>query len=190
METSTAGGVAVKIRLIRRVEQHRAGHAVLAVWYRVLRKVNDRWLGKQHEGGAMVQASGTRMKPTLLSCCLRSFLRRKTGFRTWWIWLMMTSPFHVQSTWMLRLILDKGSISHSAAKHTGVLVRQEMLVRRGVLSIADWRTINHFTGKTRQDFLFLYRRPAPIRHYYVSCKKRLTATHPKLKVNPGNPPPS
>jgi hypothetical protein len=43
--------------------------------------------------------------------------------------------------------------------------------------------------ETRQQSFF--RRPAPIRHYYVSCKTRLTtATHEKPKVNPRNPSPS
>jgi hypothetical protein len=80
-----------------------------------------------------VQASGIRMKrdPVVLLPTFFSYdAKRDFGFRTWiHVWFVMTSPFHVQSTWMLRLILYKGSINHSAANNTGVLVRREMLVR-------------------------------------------------------------
>ena len=65
-------------------------------------------------------------------------------------------------SWMSRLIFDRESVNHNA-DNTGVLIR------RRVLKIADRHTITTSRGDAAR---FIFRRPAPIKHYYVSCKER------------------
>jgi hypothetical protein len=104
----------------KRIHEHRASHAVFAVWYRVLPKVNDRWQGK-HRGAptthvrALPQASGPGWKDPSHLCNI-SFA---TGFA---IPFSRNGNDDITIPWMLRLNSSGGSVSHHRVDATGSVV--------------------------------------------------------------------